>query len=75
MGFDPRGTEASVLATPRNGLRVTGYSAGNRGDAVQDASEAAARAVAAGLPLRYAVVRIATEDVFPDRLTGSAHVS
>jgi hypothetical protein len=65
LEFDPRGARVSVLTTPRNGMPVTGYSDLNRDDAVQDASAAAGRARAAGLPLRYAVVRIATEEVFP----------
>jgi hypothetical protein len=65
LEFDPRGAKVSVLTTPRNGLPVTGYSDLNRDDAVQDASAAAGRARAAGLPLRYAVVRIATEEAFP----------
>jgi hypothetical protein len=65
LEFNPSTAGVSVLTTPRNGLPVTGYSDLNRGDAVHDASAAADRARAAGLPLRYAVVRIATEEIFP----------
>jgi hypothetical protein len=65
LEFDPRSAGVSVLASDSGGMRHTGYSDRNRDDAVQDAREAAGRARAAGLPLRYAVVRIATEEVFP----------
>lgn len=65
LEFDPRNADVSVLASSRGGLRYTSYSKRNRDDAVQDAREAADRARANGLPLRYAVVRIATEEVFP----------
>lgn len=51
----------SVLVSERDGLKYSGI---NRDD-VQDAREAARRARANGLPLRYAIVRIATEEVFP----------
>lgn len=62
---DPRGGKVSVLTSQRTGLPYTGYSDINRDDAVQDAREAANRARASGLPLRYTVVHIATEEVFP----------
>ena len=62
---DPRGGKVSVLTSQRTGLPYTGYSDINRDDAVQDAREAADRARACGLPLRYTVVHIATEEVFP----------
>ena len=65
LEFSPHTAGVSVLASSRGGMRHTGYSARNRDDAVQDAREAAGRAQAQGLPLRCAVVRIATEEVFP----------
>jgi hypothetical protein len=66
LEFDPRGAQVSVLATPRNGMPVTAYSDLNRAEAVDDARAAADRARKQGLPLRYAVIRIAaTEAVFP----------
>jgi hypothetical protein len=65
LEFDPRGARVSVLTTPRNGMPVTGYSDLNHAEAVADARAAADRARKQGLPLRYAVVRIAaTEAVF-----------
>lgn len=65
LEFDSRSAGVSVLASDRGGMRYSGYSARNRDDAVQDARAAADRAQVRGLPLRYAVVRIATEEVFP----------
>jgi hypothetical protein len=44
-------------------LESTGYSGGNRGDAIADASHAAA-AKARGLPLSYTVVTRRRGDVF-----------
>jgi hypothetical protein len=58
IGFDPRDASLTVLDS-------LGYSARNRDDALQDAEKAATDARARGLPLRYVVVRIATEAVFP----------
>jgi hypothetical protein len=46
-------------------MRYTSYSERNRDNAIQDARDAADRARVRGLPLRYAVVRITTEEVFP----------
>lgn len=65
LEFDPRNAGVSVLASDRGGMQYTGYSERNRDDAVEDARTAAANAQARGLPLRYAVVRIASEEVFP----------
>jgi len=59
----------AALASDRGGMRYTGYSERNRDDALQDAA-AADRAQERGRPLRYAVVRIATEKISPDRVTG-----
>jgi hypothetical protein len=58
LEYDPHTANVSVLDS-------LGYSARNRDDAVQDARKAAERAGQQGLPLRYAVIRIATEEVFP----------
>ena len=55
----------SALASDSGGVRHAAYSERNRDDALQDARAAAARAQERGLPLRYVVVRIATEEVFP----------
>lgn len=66
LEFDPHGAQVSVLTTSRNGMPVTAYSDLNRAEAVDDARAAADRARQQGLPLRYAVIRIAaTEAVFP----------
>lgn len=65
LEFNPHTAGVSVLTSDRGGMRHTGYSERNRADAVQDAREAADSARSRGLPLRYAVVRIATEEVFP----------
>jgi hypothetical protein len=58
VGFDSRDASLTVL----NNL---GYSARNRDDAIQDAEKAATNAQAHGLPVRYVVVRIAAEAIFP----------
>jgi hypothetical protein len=58
IGFDPRDASLTVLDN-------LGYAAGSRDAAVADAQQAAAEARARGLPLRYAVIRIATEAVYP----------
>jgi hypothetical protein len=53
-------------ASDRGGLQYSGYGKRNREDAVRDATAAAASAQERGLPLRYVVVKIATEEVFPE---------
>ena len=58
LEFDPH--------TARSKVADIAYSVRNRDDAINDARKAAASAQARSLPLRYAVVRIATEAVFPD---------
>ncbi len=58
IGFDPRDASLTVLDS-------LGYTAGSRDEAVRDAQQAAADARATGLPLRYAVIRIATEAIYP----------
>ena len=65
LEFDPHTAGVSVLVSDTGGLRHSGYSERNRDDALQDARAAAARAQKRGLPQRYAVVRIVTEEVFP----------
>jgi hypothetical protein len=44
LEFNPSTAGVSVLASDRGGMRHTGYSDTSRGDAVQDAREAADRA-------------------------------
>ena len=65
LEFDPRNAGVSVLTSASGGMRYSAYSDRNREDAVRDAAAAADRARARGLPLRYGVVRIATEEVPP----------
>jgi hypothetical protein len=66
LEFNPSAAGVAVLASARpGGMKHTTYSDVNRDDAIRDAREAAERAQSRGLPLRYAVVRIATEEVFP----------
>jgi len=65
LEFNSHTAGVSVLASERGGLQYAAYSERNRDDALQDARAAAARAQERGLPLRYAVVRIATEEIFP----------
>ena len=67
LEFDPRNAGVSVLTSARGGMQYSAYSGRNRQDAAEDAAAAADKARARGLPLRYAVVRIATEEVFPPR--------
>lgn len=54
-----------MLTPDRGAMEYTGYSGRNRDDALQAA--AAANAQARGLVLRYAVVRVATEEAFSSR--------
>jgi hypothetical protein len=65
LEFDPRNADVSVLASARGGMKCTTYTSINRDTAVQDSRDAVGRARSQGLPLRYAVVRITTEEVFP----------
>ncbi|TDB71443.1 hypothetical protein E1264_42435 [Actinomadura sp. KC216] len=58
IGYNSRDASLTVL----NNM---GYSERNRHDAVQDAMAAAEDARSRGLPLRYVVVRVSTEAVFP----------
>jgi hypothetical protein len=55
-------------------LDSTGYSGGNRGDAIADASHAAA-AKARGLPRSYTVVRLAAGETFSAHEPGTAQLT
>ena len=55
--FDPRNASLTVLDS-------IGYSAANRGDALDNARQAAEVAAANGLPLQYLVIRLAVEATF-----------
>ena len=66
LEFDPRTAGVSVHNSESGGLQYSGYGRRNREDAVRDATAAAASAQEQGLPLRYVVVKIATEEVFPE---------
>ena len=65
LEFNQHTAGVAVLVSSSDGLSCSGYSARNRDDAVKDARAAADRAKASNLPLRYAVVHVATEEVFP----------
>jgi hypothetical protein len=65
LEFDPRTAGVSVHNSESGGLQYSGYGRRDRGDAVRDATAAAASAQEQGLPLRYVVVKIATEEIFP----------
>ena len=66
LEFDPRTAGVSVHNSESEGQQYSGYGSRNREDAVRDATAAAASAQERGLPLRYVVVKIATEEVFPE---------
>jgi hypothetical protein len=66
LEFDPRTAGVSVHNSESEGVQYSGYGRRNRDEAVRDATAAATSAQERGLPLRYVVVKIATEEVFPE---------
>jgi hypothetical protein len=66
LEFDPRTAGVSVHNSESEGVQYSGYGSRNRAEAVRDATTAATSAQERGLPLRYVVVKIATEEVFPE---------
>ncbi len=66
LEFDPRTAGVSVHNSESEGVQYSGYGRRNRAEAVRDATAAATSAQERGLPLRYVVVKIATEEVFPE---------
>ena len=66
LEFDPRTAGVSVHNSESEGVQYSGYGSRNRDEAVRDATAAATSAQERGLPLRYVVVKIATEAVFPE---------
>jgi hypothetical protein len=66
LEFDPRTAGVSVHNSESGGLPYSGYGSRNHEDAVRDATAAATSAQERGLPLRYVIVKIATEEVFPE---------
>jgi hypothetical protein len=65
LEFNPRTAGVSVHNSESEGVQYSGYGSRNRDEAVRDATAAATAAQERGLPLRYVVVKIATEEVFP----------